>query len=122
MVEMPAAERKALKDRVEAFRKAVEAGTEIEPLILSSDDLNALIEENPELKGTIYAKVEGDELKGRVSFPLDKLKLPLPVFKGRYLNCEADLKASLSDGVLIVTLDGIEVNGERAPRGFHEEL
>ena len=70
-VEMPAEQRQALKDRVEAFRKAVEAGTPTEPLVLTSDDLNALIEENPELKGKIYVKVEGDEVKGQVSIPLD---------------------------------------------------
>ena len=55
---------KAVKDRWEAFRKAVEAGTASEPLVLTSDDLNALIEQNPELKGKIYVKVEGDEIKG----------------------------------------------------------
>ena len=37
------------------------------------------------------------------------------MFKGRYLNGEADLKASLQDGVLIVTLDSIEVNGQSPP-------
>ena len=86
---------------MEAFRKAVEDGTATEPLVLTSDDLNALIDENDELKGTIYVKIEGDELKGQVSFPLEKL--PLPMVKGRYLNGEADLKASLFDGELIVT-------------------
>ena len=40
--------------------------------------------------------------------------------KGRYLNGEADLKASLFDGVLIVTLDAIEVNGKKLPRGVHD--
>ena len=63
--------------RVEAFRKAVEAGTPTEPLVLTSDDLNALIEENPDLKGKIYVKVEGDEVKGQVSIPLDKLGLAM---------------------------------------------
>ena len=70
---MPAEQRQVLKDRVEAFRKAVEAGTPTEPLVLTSDDLNALIEENPDLKGKIYVKIEGDEVKGQVSIPLDKL-------------------------------------------------
>ena len=40
--------------------------------------------------------------------------------KGRYLNGEADLKASLRDGVLIVTLDSIEVNGKQATRADHD--
>lgn len=112
-VEMPAEERQALKARVEAFRKAVDEGSSTEPLVLTSDDLNALIEENPELQGMFYFKVEGDEVKAQVSLPLDKLRLGL--VRGRYLNGEADVKASLSDGMLIVTLDSIEVNGQHVP-------
>jgi hypothetical protein len=119
-VEMPDEQRKAVKDRVEAFRKSVEAGTASEPLVLTSDDLNALIEDNPELKGKIYVTVDGDEIKGRVSFPLDDLHLPM--VKGRYLNGEADLKASLFDGELIVHLDGFEVNGKKPPDEFMTEL
>jgi hypothetical protein len=111
---VPAEQIKALRDRIEAFRKAVEAGTSIEPLVLNSDDVNALINDTDELKGMIYVKIEGDELKGQVSIPLDRL-IDVGMVRGRYLNGEADLKASLSDGVLIVTLDGIEVNGKRPP-------
>jgi hypothetical protein len=124
VLEMSAEKRQAVKDRVEAFRKAVQAGTAIEPLVLTSDDLNALIEENPELKGKIYVKVEGDEVKGRVSFPLDKLDMPVVggLVKGRYLNGEAGLKASLRDGVLIVTLDNFEVNGKKPPDEFMQGM
>jgi hypothetical protein len=122
-VEMPPEQRQTLKNRIEAFRKAVDAGTPTEPLVLTSDDLNALIDDNEELKGKIYVKVEGDEVKGQVSIPLDKLGLGM--VRGRYLNGEADLKASLSDGVLIVTLDSIEVNGKRPPdemmKGIREQ-
>jgi hypothetical protein len=115
-VEMAVDQRASLKKRVEEFGKAVEEGKAVEPLVLTGDDLNALIEVEPafaELKGKVYVKIEGDELKGQVSFPLEKLGFaPL---KGRYLNGEADLKASLNNGVLIVTLDSIEVNGKRVP-------
>jgi hypothetical protein len=123
-VEMPDEQRQALKDRVEAFRKAVDTETSTEPLVLTSDDLNALIDENPDLKGKIYVKVEGDEVKGQVSIPCDALgEIPLlSILKGRYLNGEADLKASLEDGVLIVTLDSIEVNGQRPPDQVMAEL
>jgi hypothetical protein len=122
-LDMPAEKQQVLKDRVEEFKKAVEAGTPTEPLVLTSDDLNALIEDNEELKGKIYVKVEGDEIKGQVSIPLDKLNVGM--VRGRYLNGEADLKASLKDGVLIVTLDSIEVNGKRPPdemmKGIREQ-
>jgi hypothetical protein len=123
-VEMPAEQRQALKDQVEAFRKAVEAGTPIEPLVLTSDDLNALIEEDDDLKGRIHVKLEGDEVKGLLSLPLDALAQgPFrSMFQGRYLNGEADLKASLKDGVLIVTLDQIEVNGKKPPDEFMTQL
>jgi hypothetical protein len=120
VLEMSAEKRQTVKDRWEAFRKAVEAGTATEPLVLSSDDLNALIEQNPELKGKIYVKVEGDEVKGQVSIPLDGL--PLPMTKGRYLNGKADVKASLFDGELIVHLEAVEVKGKPFPADLMNEL
>jgi hypothetical protein len=119
-VEMPVDQREKLKERVAAFRKAVNEGTPTEPLVLTSDDLNALIEEEPDLKGKIHVKIDGEELKGQVSIPLEKLGLPM--LRGRYLNGEADLKASLSEGVLIVTLDSIEVNGKRVPENVMEGI
>jgi hypothetical protein len=112
-VEMPAEQRQALKARVEAFRKAVNEETPTDPLVLTTDDLNALIDDQPELKGMAYIKVEGDAAKAQVSIPLDKLGIGM--VRGRYLNGEADVKASLRDGVLIVTLDSMEVNGQRVP-------
>ena len=42
--------------------------------------------------------------------------------RGRYLNGEADFKASLSDGVLIVTLESVEVNGKKVPDEFMKEF
>jgi hypothetical protein len=111
--------RDEVKNRWDSFRKAVNAGTASEPLVLTSDDLNALIEQNPELKGKIYVSVEGDEVKGKVSFPLGEF---MPYLKGRYLNGEADLKASLFDGELIVHLDGLEVNGKKVSEEFMREL
>jgi hypothetical protein len=119
-VQLPDEQFKTLKERVETFRKAVDARTPIEPLILTSDDLNALIEENPDLKGVIYVKLEGDQVKGQVSLPLDKLNVGM--VRGRYLNGEADFKASLSDGVLIVTIESVEVNGQKMPEQFITEL
>jgi hypothetical protein len=111
--------RDEVKNRWDSFRKAVNAGTASEPLVLTSDDLNALIEQNPELKGKIYVSVESDQVKGKVSFPLGDF---MPYLKGRYLNGEADLKASLFDGELIVHLDGLEVNGKKVPEDFMKEM
>src|SRR5262249_41407240 len=109
-VEMPEERRVTLKERVDAFKKASDAGTPTEPLVLDSNDLNALIEDQPKLNGRVFVTIDGDRLKGQVSIPLDTL--PLPLTSGRFLNGEAELKASLEDGVLVVTLESIEVNGK----------
>ncbi len=123
-VEMAPEKRQAVKDRVVAFGKAVEEGTPTEPLELTSDDLNALIEENTKLKGKIYVKIEGKEIKGQVSYPFDAL--PMGPFRGmlqgRYLNAEVALKASLEDGLVLVTLDSVEVNGKSPPENVMTNL
>ena len=119
-VQVSEEERRSVRERVDAFKKALDEGTAADPLVLTSDDLNALIEENPEFRGRLFARVEGDKLKAQISFPLEKLKIGL--LKGRYLNGEAELKASLSEGILVVTLDTIEVNGKRPPENFLAEL
>ena len=83
-VEMPAEQRQDAQGPRRGVPKAVDAGTPTEPLVLTSDDLNALIEENPDFKGMVYVKIDGDEVKGQVSIPLDKLELrhgPRPVLE-----------------------------------------
>ena len=119
-VQLDDQERKDVRERVDAFRKAIDAGTASDPLVLTSDDLNALIEENPKLRGRLVTRVEGDKLKGQISFPLEGLGIAM--FKGRYLNGEAELKASLRDGILVVTLQTLEVNGKQPPERFLSEL
>lgn len=113
-------EKQSVRERVDAFKKALDEGTAVDPLVLTGDDLNALIEENSDLRGRLFARVEGDKLKAQISLPLEKLKIGM--LKGRYLNGEAELKASLSDGILVVTLETLEVNGKPAPERFLGEL
>jgi hypothetical protein len=115
-VQVSEEERKSVRERVDAFSKALEGGTAVDPLVLNSDDLNALIEESPLFKGNVFARVEGDKLKAQISMPLDRVVIGM--LKGRYLNGEAELKASLRDGILVVTLETLEVNGKRPPENF----
>jgi hypothetical protein len=119
-VQVSEEDRRSVRERVDAFRKAVDAGNAVEPLVLTSDDLNALIEENADFKGTIFTRIEGDKLKAKVSIPLGRLDIGM--LRGRYLNGEAELKASLDNGVLIVTMDSLEVNGKRPPENFMQSL
>ncbi len=113
-VEMPAEQRRTLKERVEAFRKAIKEGKPTEPLVLNSDEINALIDEEEKFKGKVYVSIDQDKVRGQVSIPLNDIP-SLGLTRGRYLNGEAEFKVSLEDGVLIVTLDSFEVNGKKPP-------
>ena len=113
-VQITEEQRNDVMDRFKAFREGVKDGTASEPLILTGDDLNALVEETPELKGKVFFSVEGEKIKGQVSIPLGKI-MDVGMFRGRYLNGEAEFKASLSNGILVVVLDSIEVNGKHLP-------
>jgi hypothetical protein len=115
-----------LRDRVAAFRKALDSGEETPPLELSGDDVNALIEQNTDFKDKIYVTLEGDKIKGKVSLPLDKIGENVPIFgrlvMGRYLNGEAELKASLQNGEPIVHIETLEVNGKDLPEEMMKSL
>ena len=125
-VEVTKEEQAELRERVAAFRKALEAGDDTPPLELSSDDVNALIEQNGDFKDKIYVKLDGDKIKGQVSLPLDEIGENIPIFGrlviGRYLNGEAEFKASIKDGEPIVRIESIEANGKTLPEELMKSL
>src|SRR5689334_11263051 len=109
-VEMPAAEYEVLKKRVESFRDSVDKQKAVEPMILTGDEINALIANGTstqEVKDKFRVSIEEDKIKGLVSIPLGDTGIPFA--KGRYLNGTAAFKTSLQNGVLIVTADSIVV-------------
>ncbi len=108
-----------LDARVETFREKLDAGeTPEEDLVLTADDINALISKNEDLKGKVYVKIENNQVEGDVSIPLDKL----PMGKGRYFNGSATFDVSMDGGVLIVTVDQAELNGEPVPEEFMQPM
>ncbi|OJW17817.1 MAG: hypothetical protein BGO49_30415 [Planctomycetales bacterium 71-10] len=100
--------------RVEAFRKAVEAGEAVGPLSLSGDDLNALIQESPRLKDHVFLSIVGDHLKARVSIPLTELQ-DFSLTRGRYLNGEAEVKVALRDGRVKLEVVSMLAEGKELP-------
>ena len=119
-VEMSKADYQQLDKRVTAFADAVNARKATPPLVLTENEINALIANNPawrSLKGKVYVTIEGDQIKGKVSIPMDDLaQAPgLSRLKGRYLNGSAALKVSLTNGVLAVTILSLEVKGQSPP-------
>lgn len=118
-VKLKPEEQKALDERVANFRAALDKNEPTEPLVLTEDELNALIAEKAQAAGRVYVQIEGDKLKGQVSLPLDKV---FPQLKGRYFNGKATFRVALDDGKLVVFADSAEANGKPLPPQFMGEL
>ena len=66
----------------------------------------------------VFVTIADGEVSAQASIPADFF----PGCKGRYFNGRISLKASLENGVLIVTLEDAEVNGESLPSEFIDSL
>lgn len=105
-----------VRGRVDAFVEGVEEGAATTPLVLTADEINALIQQHPDwedLKGKVYITMEDDEIGGEVSFPLGELGWDM--FQGRYFNGTATFRISLDRGFLGVFLTSMSLKGEPVP-------
>ena len=104
----------ALVARVDTFADHVEKKEPASPLVLSQDDLNALIQHHPkwrDLHDKVYVEIDQDLVKGMVNIPLTGI----PLMSGRYLHGSVTFIVSLQDGRLEVYVDSAVVNGEPLP-------
>ena len=110
-----------LKTRVADFAQALGSRTNIAPLMLTSREINALLQDSAAVKrmqldNKFYVDLEGNEAKTQVSLPLDQFfKLPLIHTAGRYLNGAGDLSAGISNAVLSVNLISFTAKGKTLP-------
>jgi hypothetical protein len=116
-VKMTEDQQKSLDERWAAFTKAADAGEPAE-IVLTADEINALISENPEFKGKFYLTLKDDEATGQLSLPLEGM----PMMSGRFLNAKAGLTVSLKDGYLDVRLKSIDVNGKTMPPDIAKQV
>lgn len=119
-VEYSAAQMDALNGRLLEFRKALDSGRESIELVLTADDLNALVSREPKLQGKLFVRIEDDKLKGEISMPLQDMG-PLKL-NGRYLNGVAVFRAALAAGVLDVRLEDVQVKNKPLPAIILKEL
>jgi len=111
---------KSLQDRVASFSRTLDGQAGPRELILSADDINALIQNDSQykdLRNKLYVMLEGDQIKGKLSMPLDDVG-----FKGRYLNGLATIKVTLADGVLNINLKDVQVGDKPLPPAMLSEL
>jgi len=104
----------ALSKRVEAFQASVRDGGPVPELVLSADDINALIARKSDPKtrlgDMLRVTLEDGKIGGELSAPLDKVGLPLP--GGRWLNAAGAFNVSMKGGVLIITADTLVLDGK----------
>ncbi|MBU4198809.1 MAG: hypothetical protein KKG09_04155 [Verrucomicrobia bacterium] len=116
------AQGRAICARVDAFQAALQAGQPAEPLVLTANDINALIQYHPKWKamaGVINVTLDNNKIRGEVSIPLEKITQKA---KGRYLNGTGVFTIQLMDGRLLIFLDALEVKGKPVPEEFMKPL
>jgi hypothetical protein len=103
----------SIRERWQDFEQKARAGQAAE-IELSGDDVNGLIAANTDLRGKIFASVEGDQLRLQVSVPIGKF-LGRP---GYYFN--GDIVAQLNGAQSLDNpqFNRITINGEQVPTDF----
>lgn len=110
-------------EQADRFTEAVSKGEPTSPLVLSSEDINTLIQHHPnwkDLNDKVYVIIEDDTLRGEISLPLEELS-PL-LFRGRYLNGSGAFTVHLMDGRLFVFLESGEVKGKAIPEPLIQKI
>lgn len=124
----PAAVESAMQ-RFDEFTTAMESGTPTGPLVLTGDDINALIANHPKFSAVADAMVVsmvGEQLTGKVSLNIDDLNLP-PSFlseslAGKYFNGEVTLSVGVLGGRPAMFIEGLSVGGAPLPAPFLSEI
>ena len=114
------AELGGLHGRIAAFAHGLRNKTPIAPLVLTGEELTALVVGSPafqKLGGQARFSIGEDEIHGDLSVPLERMGYP-----DRWFNGSAIFKATLENGVLAVTLDSASVKGQPLPGWIVDQL
>jgi hypothetical protein len=124
-VEMSKAEMEALRHRLDSFNDALNAHSNAPPLVLSTREVNALLENTPEMNGftnSFYVDIVSNQIKGSISLPMDGFRIPLVKFKGRYLNGSGTFGFAKSNDMVFVNIQSLEVKGKPLPQTYLAQL
>jgi len=119
-VEISQAELEQLENRVDTFVNALENQQPSEPLVLTANDLNALIANDPawqSTQGNVHVSIDGDQIRGKVSIPLEQLG-----FVGRHFNGSGAFTVSHTNGQLFVFIKSLSIKGQPLPDEITREL
>lgn len=117
---LSAAELGELDGRIATFVHALRNKNPIEPLVLTAEEVTALVSRSPALR-RLGAKarfsIEEEEVHAEFSIPLGRMGYP-----DRWLNGSAAFTVALDNGQPIITLQSASVGGEAVPGWLIERL
>jgi hypothetical protein len=103
----------SIRERWQDFEQKTRAGQPAE-IELSSDDINSLIATNRDVRGKVFASIEGNQLRIQASMPLGEF-LGRP---GYYFNGDVAIEPNGAQPLENPQLNRITINGEQAPTDF----
>ncbi len=113
-----------LRARMAAFQQSVtNTAAPAEPLTLTGDELNGLIESDPNwknLKGKVYLGITNNLVSGEVSLPLTDSGVPY--VKNRYVNGAGTFDVSFRDGKLYLSLKSLKVKDTSMPEDVLQKV
>lgn len=118
------AEMTNLQVRVKSFNDAMESNRPVGPLVLTADEINALVNKaaktNTEPQPRLYFSFNDDRVQAQLSIPLDGLGLQM--LRGRYFNGSGDLVFSLNNGRAVLNVKSLSVKGKPVPEQWMQGI
>ena len=102
-----------VRERWQEFEQKTRAGQPAE-IELSADDINALIGTTEEVRGKVFASIDGDQLRLQTSVPIEGF-LGRP---GYYFNGDVIIELNGAQALDSPRFSRITINGEQVPTDF----
>src|SRR3954452_3816894 len=122
-VQLSGAEITNLQQRIHTFDVSIKSNNAVAPLILSADEINALIANEAKSNASparLYFSFNSNQVQAQLSVPTDGFGVR--ALKGRYFNGSGDFAVSLHDGRLNVNIKSLSVKGRPLPDNFLQPL
>ncbi len=123
-VQLSGAEFTNLQARVKSFGDAMQSNHPVGPLVLTSDEINSLINRSsttnhgPDVK--FYFTFNEDRVQAQLSLPLSDLGISM--LQGRYLNGSGDMMFSMNHGKVVLNVKSVSVKGKPLPEQWMQSI
>ena len=109
----PEQQMQTIMERWQDFEQKTRAGQPAE-IELSADDVNGLIAASPDLRGKVFASLEGNQLRLETSLPIGKVLGRA----GYYFNGDVIVETTGEQSLQDPHFSRITINGEQVPTDF----